>query len=115
VRERKYIWGVTSASHAAIIGITKLRISIQDIHLLFQIVANAADSITDEYVIKLKEIHDNIEERENLQSKFRRKTEVPNRQKTEKKLDPDDLSKLPKNAEDNHRSYSEVVDQFTRK
>lgn len=61
--QMKWIWGVTCQQHAAI-GATKLRISIQDVHLLFQIVAFSSDLITSESVCKLKEIHDDIEERE---------------------------------------------------
>ena len=65
VDEPKWIWGVTCASHAHI-GVTKLRISIQDVHLIFQIIAFSSDQMTSESVNKLKEIHDDIEERENL-------------------------------------------------
>ena len=55
-----------------------MRISIQDVHLLFQIVAFSSDMITAESVSKLKEIHDNIEEREVMHKKKRGKTEKLN-------------------------------------
>ena len=65
-KAKDYIWGVSSETKA-FIGRLKIRLSIKDVHLLFQIVAYAGDSITNESVNKLKEIHDNIEERENMQ------------------------------------------------
>lgn len=65
---RKWVWGV-ECKQDAIISTTKLRISIQDVHLLYRIVAYSGDMITNESVNKLKEIHDNIEERENIQAK----------------------------------------------
>ena len=81
-----WVWGVTSESYAHI-GITKLRISIQDVHLLFQIVTFASDQITSESVNKLKEIHDDIEERENVRKteKKPKVVEVETMQITEEK------------------------------
>lgn len=73
---KDYIWGVSSETKA-FIGHLKIRLSIKDVHLLFQIVAYAGDSITNESVSKLKEIHDNIEERENIQQALEDKKKSP--------------------------------------
>lgn len=48
----------------AFITDTILRISIQDVHLLYKLIAFSSDLIASESINKLKEIHEDIEERE---------------------------------------------------
>ena len=52
-------WGVNMFS-SSYIGNTKVKISIQDVHLIFQICSFASDSIMTDGIMKLQDINDGL-------------------------------------------------------